>query len=134
MSASETPSLVDRLRSIKNFWLNGSTWVMGTEPSPWAIEGANRIEQLESELTDRRHTILTAGTQRHTRRWPTQSAKCSHVLSVTPRARKEVRNEDFRFRRISILPTYRIYHVCPSSVDYYMGRDGMGNAWHIHTD
>lgn len=43
----EGTPLIERLRTMKNFWLNGAAWMMSTEPAPLGIEAADRIDELE---------------------------------------------------------------------------------------
>lgn len=58
-------SLVERLREYPTFYLNGAAWVMSSEKSKLAAEAADRIEQLERELSAERR----------------QYAQCSEALN-----------------------------------------------------
>lgn len=44
--------LVKRLRKHPFFWLNGSRWMMGTEPEPLCLEAADKIESLSAQVAE----------------------------------------------------------------------------------
>jgi len=64
-SSTDVDALLHKLRKHPFFWLNGSRWVMGTEPEQICVDAADLIESLSAQVEEAKDYVSAVDEENH---------------------------------------------------------------------